>query len=179
VAAEELQGRLELPVLSKKKAVTDIDLEFSPNFRSIEQPALPRNWLKQYGGMIDAGRLVQEKSHILEKKVTNTTRTELFPMGHMDLRRLKRTHLEDPMKLKASPAHSHRFMENMLLKALKRAGYDEEKVEQPKPELRSVSLRQGPQLCRSLAHHRRKSSRGDGGAVLVNSAFDDCYFTKI
>jgi hypothetical protein len=31
------------------------------------------------------------------------------------------------MKLKASPAHSNRFMEIMLLKALKKAGYDEEK----------------------------------------------------
>jgi len=29
------------------------------------------------------------------------------------------------MKLKASPAHSNRFMENMLLKVLKIAGYDE------------------------------------------------------
>ena len=36
------------------------------------------------------------------------------------------------MKLKASPAHSHRFMENMLLKALKKAGYDEEhETEEP------------------------------------------------
>lgn len=29
------------------------------------------------------------------------------------------------MKLKASPAHSNRFMEKMLLKVLKKAGYDE------------------------------------------------------
>ena len=123
--SESLESqKLELPLITKK-AVTDADI-FPVSIINEEPKSMPKykSRLKQYGGMIDAAKLVEEKSQILNKKITNSTRADLFPMGHIDFRRPRRNLMEDPMKLKASPAHSHRFMENMLLKALKKAGYD-------------------------------------------------------
>ena len=138
--------------------------------------------------MIDAGQLVSEKKYILDKKITNTTRKELFPLGHIEYRQPRRGLLQDPMKLKASPAHSHKFMENLLLKALKKAGYENEK-EQSKETVKQAPR---PKSLRPIRHndlnrgtnkgHRKESTVGvadDADSLLVNSAFDDCYFSKL
>jgi hypothetical protein len=79
----------------------------------------------QYGGMIDCSKLIEEKEEILERRNNRIMREEIFPIGHIDYRQPRKDSADDPMKLKASPAHSNRFMEMMLLKVLKRAGYDE------------------------------------------------------
>lgn len=51
------------------------------------------------------------------------------------------------MKLKASPAHSNRFMEKLLLKVLKKAGYDEEiTTVKAKVENKTVNVKNSPYL---------------------------------
>jgi hypothetical protein len=53
-----------------------------------------------------------------------SSQEEIFPVGDIECK-LRRRLTEDPMKLRASPAHSDRFMERLLIKVLKKAGYDE------------------------------------------------------
>jgi len=62
----------------------------------------------------------------MERRGSRKMREELFPPGHIPYHRPpKLIDNLDPMKIKASPAHSHRFMERLLLKVLKKAGYDD------------------------------------------------------
>lgn len=75
--------------------------------------------------MIDCSKLIEEKEEILERRNNKIMREEIFPIGHIDYRQPRKDSMDDPMKRKASPVHSNRFMEIMLLKVLKRAGYDE------------------------------------------------------
>jgi hypothetical protein len=110
-----------LPLIGKR-TVADLDGS-SINLRPLNIKA--RSRMHQYGGMVDSSKLVQEKESILERKSTKIMREEIFPLDHNEYKQPKRIPIEDPMKLKASPAHSNRFMEKMLLKVLKRAGYDE------------------------------------------------------
>lgn len=93
----------------------------------------------------------------MERKSTKMTRDEIFPLGHIEYKHPKRAILEDPMKLKASPAHSNRFMEKMLLKVLKKAGYDEAAKDYTSNG--SVGLKTPvphPDFHRSLGKHKKK-----------------------
>lgn len=60
------------------------------------------------------------------------------------------------MKLKASPAHSHKFMEIMLLKALKKAGYDEEKQIKEKVKLSGYRFGRQSDCTRNVGRSRRR-----------------------
>ena len=116
-----------LLIESKKEArQTEMlkNIDTTKNNLRLEVIPRSRSRLRQFGGMMDPGKLIEEKKHIMDRKITNRTRAELFPLGHIEYKQAKKIHYEDIMKVKASPAHSHRFMENMLLQALKKAGYD-------------------------------------------------------
>lgn len=83
-----------------------------------------------YGGLVDPTAMVREKEQIMARKITNTTRLNLFPPvplpKHIVLRNLNDLQAEtESLRGRASPAHSKRFMEAMLMKILKKAGYDE------------------------------------------------------
>lgn len=120
-----MDGSINLPLLPliSKKSVTDIDGS-SITLKKVIR-AREKGKSAQYGGMIDCSKLIEEKQEILERKNNRIMREEIFPVGHIDYRQTKKDSVDDPMKLKASPAHSNRFMQMMLLKVLKRAGYDE------------------------------------------------------
>ena len=69
----------------------------------------------------------------------------------------------------------------MLLKALKKAGYDEEQEPQElKQESKISSLRSNHhnEFYRNILKNKKKQEL-KSESLLVNSAFDDCYFGKI
>jgi hypothetical protein len=95
----------------------------------------------------------------MERKNSKIARQDLFPLGHINYKQLNRGNAEDPMKLRASPAHSNRFMEKMLLKVLKRAGYDEAgQFQREMPPNATVDVKPviSTEFHRSLSKHKKK-----------------------
>ncbi len=96
---------MNLPNIGKK-SIADLD----GTSINLQQSHKAKSRMHQYGGMIDSSKLIMEKQSILDRIPERVKRTDIFPLGHIEYKPPKNIKIEDPMKLKASPAHSNRFM---------------------------------------------------------------------
>jgi hypothetical protein len=176
-----------LPVIGGKRsslAYSALEGEYiNSQVSSVLSKSRIKSKLNQYGGLIDSSQLVRDMQSIMDRKITRHTRKELYPAGQIEYKSKRNGEIADPMKLKASAAHSNRFMEKLLLKVLKKAGYDEDLGVQPvKPQNRTVNVKHAVHLDlhRSMSrNHRKERKEPVQASLLMDSPFDDCYFSKI